>query len=109
MRARFSYCHVVLILVSLAAFVYADHALLSDSSIVESMGNITGKLYRKDGDVRGRANVADLNYWTAPHKSRFTGYNYTRAFGFSPSPLPRELGTLLAECPSAYSTASNSF
>ena len=89
--------------------MYADHALLSDSSIVESMGNITGKLYRKDGDVRGRANVADLNYWTAPHKSRFTGYNYTRAFGFSPSPLPRELGTLLAECPSAYSTASNSF
>ena len=96
---------MLLIVVSLAVYVCADHALLSDSSIVESMGNITGrKLSRNEA-----GNVADLNYWTAPHKSRFTGYNYTRAFGFSPSPLPRELGTLLAECPSAYSTTSNSF
>ena len=86
-----------------SAFAYEScvaFAVLSRGFSVESM-NISddGKCYPE---------VADVNYWAAAHRSRHVGRIYTRAFGFSPIPLPRELGDLLADCPSVYSSP-NSF
>ena len=75
--------------------------VLSRGLIVESMNHSDdGKYYPE---------VADVNYWLAHHRSRHFGRIYTRAFGFSPLPSPRELGDLLADYwPSAYSLSSNS-
>ena len=75
-------------------------AVLSEGLIVESMNH--------SDDGRRYPEVADVNYWAAAHRSRHLGRIYTRAFGFSPVPLPPELGDLLADCPSAYSFSSNS-
>ena len=76
-------------------------AVLSRELTVESMSI--------SDDGRRYPEVADMNYWAAAHRSRHLGRIYTRAFGFSPLPFPRELGDLLADyCPSAYSLTSNS-
>ena len=76
-------------------------AVLSRELTVESMSI--------SDDGRRYPEVADMNYWAAAHRSRHLGRIYTRAFGFSPLPFPRELGDLLADyCPSAYSFSSNS-
>ena len=73
--------------------------VLSRELTVESMGI--------SDDGRRYPEVADMNYWAAAHRSRHLGRIYTRAFGFSPLPFPRELGDLLADyCPSAYSSNS---
>ena len=75
--------------------------VLSRGLIVESMNHSDDGMYYPE--------VADVNYWLAHHRSRHFGRIYTRAFGFSPLPSPRELGDLLADyCPSAYSFSSNS-
>ena len=74
--------------------------VLSRVLIVESMNHSDDGMYYPE--------VADVNYWLAHHRSRHFGRIYTRAFGFSPLPSPRELGDLLADCPSAYSYSSNS-
>ena len=75
-------------------------AVLSEGLIVESMNHSDDGMYYPE--------VADVNYWLAHHRSRHFGRIYTRAFGFSPMPPPRELGDLLANCPSVYSVQASS-